>query len=78
MPRRWVYPDEWYPVLRLVSDDNGEKGTEYTDAELADIRRVQSEFWVWQQEIAKREGLVPDERGNGPLHWDHEIEGKAT
>lgn len=57
MPKRWLYPDEWYPVLVLrPTEDGSGSWRDFTDAELADIRRVQAEFAAWQKKIGGRFG----------------------
>jgi hypothetical protein len=62
MTKRYLSPHEWYPVLVLGSDfyDLALPPKEFTDEELADLRRVSDEFEAWQIKIAERFGV---ERG---------------
>lgn len=70
---RTYYPDEWWAVLRLQrleDQPNATNFVEFSDDELADIRRVQSEFYAWQVKIHERFGFT----GSSGVMWDHEIE----
>ena len=57
MPRLEIFPEEWWPVLTLRTYDGGyvEAG-EFTEAEIADLKRVEAEFATWQNKIAERFG----------------------
>lgn len=50
---------EWYPVY-LLCDPHGqypdEKLVEFTNDELADLKRVEVEFAMWQEKIRERFG----------------------
>ena len=52
--------EEWYPVLTLASLEvwpgNYGKPAEFSDEEIADLRRVGDEFSAWQHRIAERFG----------------------
>ena len=53
---KWgMYPGEWYPVFELDDEPPEDcRPVEFTDAELADLKRVEDEFNAWQRKIAKR------------------------
>jgi hypothetical protein len=50
--------EEWYPVLMLVGREMWPgcygQPREFTDDEIADLRRVEKEFNEWQKKIGER------------------------
>jgi hypothetical protein len=59
MAKTWLlHPDEWYPVLQLnryrEGNPNRAEEAEFTDAEIAELRELETKFNEWQHKIAKR------------------------
>ena len=63
MPKFEIFPEEWWPVSTLRTyDGGGGEAAEFTDAEIADLKRVEAEFAAWQRKIAERFGSVATPR----------------
>lgn len=54
MPKKYLMADEWYPVCTLIDEDASNGQAEFTEDELADIRRIDREWNDWQSKIRER------------------------
>lgn len=72
MPKRWITFQEFYPVSALQINDGSldpAEAREFSEDELADIRRVQGEWIAWQIKITERFGFSAENTGA----WLYEI-----
>jgi len=64
MTKRWLSIEGFYPVHALQTNEgslNPAAARDFTEDELSDIRRVQSEWFAWQVKIAERFGFSEDD-----------------
>ena len=60
MAKWFLDAEEWYPVLGLLGHEYSPgcygNAAEFSDEEIADLRRIGDEFSAWQYKIAERFG----------------------